>query len=115
MALHSKPGFSQASYAAGYEGAAPDHMGSMQATVDLPHGVEIVPEYRAMSRLPAEGVRAYQTADAHVQWRFRRHWQVAVNGRNLLQPYHAEFGGDNAGPAGIRRSLYAELQWSWSK
>lgn len=112
MDLHSKPGFSQASYAAGYEGAAPDHMGSLQAIVDLPHGVEIAPDYRAVSQLPAEAVRAYQTADAHVEWKFMRHWGVAVDGRNLLQPYHAEFAGNNPGPAGIRRSIYGGLQWT---
>jgi iron complex outermembrane recepter protein len=112
LTAHSRPGFSQASYAAGYEGAAPNHQGSLQAVIDLPHHVEIVPDYRAMSRLPAEGVRAYQTADAHVEWRFTRRWGVAVNGRNLLQPYHAEFAGNNPAPTGIRRSVYAGLQWS---
>lgn len=115
MALHSKPGFSQASYAAGYEGAAPNHQGSLQATIDLPHGVELVPDYRAMSPLPAEGVRAYQTADVHAAWKMTKQWTVAVDGRNLLQPQHAEFAGANPTPAGIRRSVYAGLQWSWPK
>ncbi len=65
-----------------------------------------------MSGLPAEGVRAYQTADAHVEWKVTRHWKVAVNGRNLLQPHHAEFAGDGPAPAGIRRSVDAGLQWT---
>lgn len=112
MALHSKPGFSQDSYAEGDEGSAPNHQGSMQAILTLPHGFEVVPDYRSMSALPADGVKAYQTADARVAWNFARHYGVSVNGRNLLQPYHQEFSGDNSNPVGIRRSIYAGLEWS---
>lgn len=112
MRLYSKPGFSQVSYAASDMGASPDHMASMQAIFALPHGVEIVPDYRTMSALPAEGVKGYQTADGRVAWKFSKHWIAAVNGRNLLQPYHDEFAGDNSNAVGIRRSVYGGLEWS---
>lgn len=112
MALHSKPGYSQASYAAGDEGAAPHREASVQSTFTLPHGVEIVPDYRFVSALPADSVKAYQTADGRVEWDFAKHYAISCNGRNLLQPYHQEFAGDSSNAVGIRRSVYAELLWS---
>jgi iron complex outermembrane recepter protein len=112
MALHSKPGFSQESYAAGDEGAAPHREASVESVLSLGHGWEIVPDYRFVSALSAEVVKAYQTADGRVEWKFAEHFAVAVNGRNLLQPYHLEFAGDNSNAVGIRRSVYAELEWS---
>ncbi|HTW46791.1 MAG TPA: TonB-dependent receptor [Acidobacteriaceae bacterium] len=112
MALHSKPGYSQASYAAGDEGSAPDHQASLQAVFTLPRAFVIVPDYRYMSALPADSVKACQTADARIAWSFAKHYGISVNGRNLLQPYHEEFAGDNGNPVGIRRSLYAGLEWS---
>jgi iron complex outermembrane recepter protein len=112
LALHSKPGFSQASYAAADEGSAPDHEASMEALFTLPRGFEIAPDYRYVSALPADSVKAYQTADGRIAWSFAKHYGLSVNGRNLLQPYHEEFTGDNSNPVGIRRSLYAGLEWS---
>ncbi|MFP5227726.1 MAG: TonB-dependent receptor plug domain-containing protein, partial [Acidobacteriota bacterium] len=112
MALHSKPGFSQSVYAAGQMGFAPNHEASVQGIFSLPHGWEIVPDYRYMSALPANRIPAYQTADARVQWKLGEHYSISANGRNLLQPHHREGIGDDGNPVGIRRSIYAELEWS---
>jgi iron complex outermembrane receptor protein len=112
MALHSKPGYSQTSYAAGDQGAMPHREASVQAILTLPRGVEIVPDYRFVSALPAEPVKAYQTADGRIEWRFAKHYALSANARNLLQSRHEEFAGDNSNPVGIRRSVYAELKWS---
>jgi iron complex outermembrane receptor protein len=111
MELHSKAGFSEASYISGYTGASPDHIATVQSLFTLPHGIQIDPDYRYMSALPAESVRAYQTADAHLAWKFTKHLQLSADGRNLLQPYHQEFSGDNANPVGIRRSIYGGIAW----
>lgn len=112
MALHSKAGFSQAAYAANEMGFAPDREASVQSIFTLPHGVEIVPDYRYMSALPGNGIPAYQTADAHIEWKITRHYAVAVEGRNLLQPEHREGIGDDGNAVGIRRSVFAELRWT---
>ncbi|MGC1782633.1 MAG: TonB-dependent receptor [Acidobacteriaceae bacterium] len=111
MALHSKPGFSESSYIFGYTGASPNHIATVQFLFTLPHGIQIDPDYRYMSALPAESVRAYQTADAHLAWKFAKHLQLSADGRNLLQPYHREFSGDNNNPVGIRRSIYGGIAW----
>lgn len=115
MALHSKPGFRQGLYAANDMGFVPHRMASVQALLALPHGVEIVPDYRFVSRLPVSHAPAYQTADAHIAWKVTRHWTVSVNGRNLLQPHHLEGIGDDGNRVGIRRSVYAGLLWTSSQ
>lgn len=112
MALHSKPGFSQASYAQMEEGSSPDRQASAQSVFSFPHEIEVVPDYRYVSALPAEPAKAWQTADAHVSWSFAKHYTLSMNGRNLLQPWHFEFAGDNSNPVGIRREYYAGLEWS---
>jgi iron complex outermembrane receptor protein len=111
MALHSKAGFSQASYVASYEGSSPDHIATVQALFTLPYGLEIDPDYRYMSTLPAQDAPAYQTADAHVAWKIKKHFRLSVDGRNLLQPSHREFLGDNGNRVGIKREVYGGLTW----
>jgi iron complex outermembrane receptor protein len=111
MALHSKAGFNQASYVASYEGSSPDHIATIQSLITLPHGIEIDPDYRYMSALPAQDAPAYQTADAHLAWKIKKHFQLSVDGRNLLQPSHREFLGDNGNQVGIKREVYGGIAW----
>ena len=111
MHLHSKAGFNQVSYVASYQGSSPSHIATVQALVTLPHGIEIDPDYRYMSALPAQKVPAYQTADAHLAWKFTRHLEISASGRNLLQPSHREFLGNNSNQVEIRRSLFAGIRW----
>jgi hypothetical protein len=94
-----------------YQTTRPIHIATAQAVITLHHGIQIDLDYRYMSALPAESVRAYQTADAHLAWKFTKHLQVEVDGRNLLQPSHREFPGDNSNPVGIRRSIYGGTRW----
>ena len=83
----------------------------MQALFTLPYGIEIDPDYRYMSALPAQDAPAYQTADAHVAWKFKKHFRLTVDGRNLLQPSHREFLGDNNNQVGIKREVYGGIAW----
>lgn len=76
----------------------------------LPHGFEIDPAWRYMTALPWQNVPAYQTADAHLAWKFTRQFELSADGRNLLQPSHTEFGGDNdMANSGIRRSNFGGI------
>lgn len=113
LSLHSKPGFSQASYAAGITGASPHRMASAQAILMLPGGWEIVPDYRFVSALPAQRVPSYQTADARVAYRIADRLELSATGRNLLQPEHRETAGDDNNAVGIKREVFGGLSWSW--
>lgn len=111
MDLRPKTGYSDTGTVASDDGSSPHRQASLQSMFTLPHGVEFDQDYRFVSRLPAQNVRSYQTADAHLAWSLGHHYTLAMNGRNLLQPHHKEFTGDNGNAVGIRRSLYASLTW----
>jgi iron complex outermembrane receptor protein len=113
IALHSKPGFSQADYASGYEGSSPENQVNAQAVFALRKGLEIVPDYRFVGSLPAQNVASYQTADLNITYQMRDHLQLSATGRNLLQPRHGEFQGDNSNIVEIRRAVYGGIGWTW--
>ena len=104
-------GFAQVN-ANSYNGTSPHRETTAQSYFDLPHGFDFNLEYRFVSRIPAQGVKSYQTADGHADWQIRRNWSLFVTGRNLLQPQHQEFNGDNGNRVGIRRAVYAGITWS---
>jgi iron complex outermembrane receptor protein len=111
--LHSKVGFDQAAYAASDEGSSPHHEASVEGILALPHGFEIDPDYRFVSALPAQNIPSYQTADVRIGYHVERHLEISANGRDLLQPHHLEYTGDNSNMVGIRRRVYGGLNWSW--
>jgi iron complex outermembrane receptor protein len=112
MDLHGKAGFGKVAYITPtYMGSSPNDMATAQAFLSLPHGIQIDPDYRYMSALPAVNVPAYHTADAHLAWKLTKHVQLSVDGRNLLQPHHLEFQGNNNNPVGIQREVYGGIRW----
>lgn len=108
MQLHSKAGFSQASYAAMDEGESPQHEVSVQGIFALPYGLEIVPDYRFVSALPYLQVPGYQAGSVHVRYQLAQHLDLSADGRNLLQPHHLEFSSTQ-----ICRRVSGGLTWGW--
>jgi iron complex outermembrane receptor protein len=98
--------------ATSYNGTSPHRETTAQSYMDFSHGFDFNLDYRFVSRIPAQGVGSYQTADAHVDWAMNRNWQFSVTGRNLLQPQHQEFNGDNGNYVGIRRAVFARVTWT---
>ena len=76
------------------------------------HGFEFDLAYRFVSRLPAQRVESYQTMDLHTSWSPIKSVRLTIAGRNLLQPHHHEFAGDNGLAVGIRRNLDAGITWT---
>ena len=109
--MQDGPGSNDPTSAAGYEGSSPRHEVTIQSFVNLPKKFELEQTYRYVSALPAQAVKSYSTADARVGWLFIRQMEFSVVGQNLLQPHHAEFGGDTGGLVGIKRSVYAQITW----
>jgi iron complex outermembrane receptor protein len=113
IALHSKRGFSQATYASSYEGSSPENQVSAQAVFAPQRGLEIVPDYRFVGSLPGQNVASYQTADLNITYQMKDHLQLSATGRNLLQPLHEEFQGDNSNVVQIRRAVFGGIEWTW--
>ena len=111
MDLMKAPHSGDVGTAPGIEGSSPRNEGTFESGLDLPKSVQFDLTYRFVSALPGQGVRGYSTGDARLAWRFKREFELSLVGRNLLQPYHFEFGGDPGTLVGIKRSAYAEIRW----
>jgi iron complex outermembrane recepter protein len=109
--LRNEPGNSDTSTIATDEGSSPHNQVEFRSLFTLPKRVEFDTAYRYVSSLPAQNVRSYETVDAHIGWRFSESYGFALDGQNLLQPHHTEFGG-LAGVTAIRRSIYGEVTWT---
>ncbi|HEX5426384.1 MAG TPA: TonB-dependent receptor [Candidatus Acidoferrales bacterium] len=99
-------------------GSSPHHQIDVQSLTNLPKHFALDLTYRYVSALPAQTsvpagptVGAYSTADAHFAWRPVSNLEFSLVGQNLLQPEHAEFGGDDGPLVGIRRSFYGQITW----
>jgi iron complex outermembrane receptor protein len=111
LLMEDVPGSNDPTSVAGYEGSSPRHQATVQSLLNLPKKLEFAQTYRYVSALPAQTVKSYSTADARVGWVFIRQMELSVVGQNLLQPNHAEFGGDPGGLVGIKRSVYGQITW----
>jgi iron complex outermembrane receptor protein len=105
------PGSNDASTVRQLEGDSPAHTVVIQSGFQLPRSVDLNFDWRYVSAVPDQNVRAYSTADARLGWRIGGPWEVEAVGRNLLQPAHYEYGGLPGPLTGIRRSAYAGIIW----
>ncbi len=111
MDLSTRAGSLDPSTVTSTEGSSPHHQGMIQSSLDLPRRLEFDQTLRYESDLPAQQVRAYTTADVRFSWHATGSLDLSVVGQNLLQPQHAEFGGDPGGLVGIKRTVYAKITW----
>lgn len=91
------------------EGSSPHHQVYLDSAFTFATRFEFDAVYRYVSNLPAQNVHAYSTADANFAWQLTRQFELSLVGRNLLQPFHAEYAGDPGGLVGIKRSGYIRL------
>jgi iron complex outermembrane recepter protein len=96
----------------GIQGSSPQHQVFMQSGFDISKALTLDLFYRYVSALPGQGVRAYSSADTTIGWHMNQHLRFSVVGQNLLQPHHAEDGGDPSGLVQIKRSIYAKITWT---
>jgi iron complex outermembrane receptor protein len=111
MHMENRAGSNDPTSVPGYEGSTPRHQGNAQSRFTLGKKVEFDQTYRYVRALPAQLVKSYSTADARLGWHFAREMELSLVGQNLLQPHHAEFGGDAGGKVGVKRSVYAQITW----
>jgi iron complex outermembrane receptor protein len=97
---------------ASIEGTSPQHQVVVQSFFNLPGRLEFDQTYRYVSALPAQNVKSYGTADVRLGWHLNRAFELSLVGQNLLQPDHAEFGGDPGPLVGIKRCAYGKITWT---
>jgi iron complex outermembrane recepter protein len=112
LTVHTKPGFTDPLHVvASDNGSSPEHQIQLQSLLNLPKKLELDLTFRYISALPAQTVEAYESGDIRFGWHPTENWELSVAGQNLLQPHHAEFGGDYNTIVGIDRSAYAKITW----
>jgi iron complex outermembrane receptor protein len=109
--LHNRTTSMDTGTAGSLEGSSPHHQVVIQSLVNLPKKLEFDVTYRYVSALPTQTVSSYGTMDARLGWHLTPQLELSIAGNNLLQPHHAEFGGDPGGLVGIKRSAYARITW----
>jgi hypothetical protein len=93
------------------EGSSPAHQVDVISSVDIKKSFQFDLVYRYVSALPGQQVPSYSTGDARFAWR-RGPLELSVVGRNLLQPWHFETGGDPGPLVAIKRHVYAKIAWT---
>ena len=111
MDLKARAGSTDISTAQSTEGSSPHHQVVAQSSLDLPGRLEFSQTYRYVSDLPTQLVASYGTADVRLSWHRIPHFELSLVGQNLLQPHHAEYGGDPITLVGIKRNVYVSITW----
>jgi iron complex outermembrane receptor protein len=106
-----KPTSNDASTVRQLEGDTPRHKVVLQSAISLPKQFELNLAFRYVSSMANQAVGAYSTGDVRVGRRLGEHFEVEVVGRNLLQPFHTEYGGLPGPQVGIRRSGFLAVTW----
>jgi iron complex outermembrane recepter protein len=101
------------------QGSTPRNQVGLRSYLDLPHGVQLDIQYRALSAIDSlpqsvtgEGVGGYQDLDVRLGWRVAHQVQLSLLGSNLLHDHHVEFGVPGQRSA-IRRSVYGKVAWEF--
>jgi iron complex outermembrane receptor protein len=93
-------------------GNDPHHQWSLRSSFDLTPTQELDIDVRRVAALPDPQVPAYTAWDLRYGWRPRADLLLALIGRNLFQPAHAEFG-DPTSRSEIARSAMLQVTWSY--
>jgi len=112
LTARDKPTSDDASTVRQLEGDSPQHKVVIQSDLNLSRSFQFDLNFRYLSSLPDQKVGAYSTADARLGWLLSDKVQVSLVGENLLQPRHAEYGGDPGPLVQIRRSAYLKVTWT---
>jgi iron complex outermembrane receptor protein len=91
------------------ENSSPHHQARIQSYFNLGRNLDFSLTWRYVGALPYYLVSGYETGDARLAWRPKRHIEFALTGQNLVQPRHFEYGGDPGALVGIRRGILASL------
>jgi iron complex outermembrane receptor protein len=93
------------------EGFNPQHQFFLWSDVDLGRNIEVGIGLRHVSGLPSRNIDAYTELDARLAWKPTKNCELAIIGRNLLDPHHREFGPHSitAHNIEVERSVFAKL------
>ena len=86
-------------------GHDPGHQLLIQSMLDLPKNFQLDLFFRYIDELPNLEVPEYFTLDVRLAWMYRN-LELSVNGRDLLDKHHKEFGALE-----VPRNVYGKIAW----
>jgi iron complex outermembrane recepter protein len=92
------------------------HLATLSTRIDLPGRWELDTTLRHVGSLPWRRTKGYVTADLRLGWSPHKNWELALIGRNLLEPYHLEsIIPQNTTVSGseVRRSVAIRATWKF--
>ena len=105
--IHKEPGGHDVNNAKG-ETNDPEASFIIHSAMDLPWNLHFDSYLRYVDDLPHPHTDSYLTADLRVAWSPRKNWEVAIVGRNLVDPAHPEFA--TVPVREVERSVYATVR-----
>ena len=99
------------------ETADPAERWALRSSMDLPHRMELDVALRQIGSRPTNSgatvasLPGYTEMDLRLGWHVDEHLDVALVGRNLLHPSHAEYGFPGPNLVEIERSVQGTLVW----
>ena len=111
MRVHSEP--EPGSPDRGTRGAIardPNHQFTLRSAWDLSAKWEFDVDLRHVSEIGSQKLPGYTEADLRLGWTPAPTWDLALIGRNLLHPQHAEFNV-SSGRREIPRTLFGQATW----
>lgn len=94
------------------EGNDPSHQWQLRSQADLGRNVYFDAMLRRVGKLPDPSVPDYMALDMRLAWLIQPDLELSLNGKNLLDPQHPEFGYPSS-RSEIERSFYFGLRWSF--
>jgi iron complex outermembrane receptor protein len=110
VATALETGSQDATGSTGLATSDPEHYASLRSSWDLARGHELDVMLRWVGKLPRPAVPAYTAVDLRYGWTIGRNLELALIGRNLLDPHHAEYGSAT-GRSEYERALMLKLVW----
>ncbi len=111
VSVSPKPGSTDVSQEARYEGGAPHHQVQLGTSLDLPGRWSVDWLFRYISRLRQPVVPAYGASDVRVAWEVRPGVEASVVGQDLFQDHHLEWPSGSGPSVEIGPSVYARVTW----
>ena len=95
----------------------PDHQLSLRTAFSPAANTDLDFWIRYVDELSAQNIDSYLTLDARFSWRPQPALELALVGRNLLDPEHGEFLQEfnETEAVDIEREAYLELRWHFGK
>ncbi len=97
-----------------YHITLPRELFQLRSYADLPHGLELDASLYYVDPVNGHGVPSYTRLDLRLGWRRTSSLDISIEGQNLLDGHHPEFGGTLSElPMEVERTVFAKATYQF--